>query len=175
MERFIITHSMNDLLDLIDWIGVLPFFPNSVPGFSVEEAVDPALLWTDLPGPWEWKGPMIRSGRCVYGKLIGGRAAFVSREWFPDLANYRRDGYDFEGRCEDELVPYRDKLLMDYVQRHAPCLSKVARNECGFSKGYEGVLTRLQMQTFITNHDFVYSVDRHGRTYGWGNAQLTTP
>lgn len=175
MERFLTTHSMQDLLDLINWIGILPFFPNSVPGFSVEESVEPGLLWSDQPGPWEWKGPMIQSGACLYGKLIGGRAAFVSREWFPDLANYRRDGYDFEGRCDDGLVPYRDKQLMTYLEQHAPCLSKTARKECGVTKGYDGVLTRLEMQTFITNHDFVYSVDKHGRTYGWGNAVLTTP
>lgn len=174
MQRFLTTHSMHDLLDLIDWIGFLPFFPNAIPGFSVEESVDPDRMWSD-DGPWEWKGPMIRTGRCLYGKLFSGKAAFVSRDWFPDLANWRRDGYDFEGRCEDELVSHREKLLMAYVTDHGPVLSRIAKRECGFSKGYEGVLSRLEMQTFITGHDFVYAIDRHGKPYGWGNAQLTIP
>lgn len=174
MQRFITTHSMEDLLDLIDWIGFIPFFPNDIPGYSVEESVDPGLMWGE-DGPWEWKGPMIRTGRCLYGKLFGRKAAFVSRAWFPDLANWRRDGYDFEGRCDDGLVPYQDKLLMQYVTAHGPVLSRVAKEGCGFHKGFDTALTRLQMQTFITNNDFVYQVDKHGKPYGWGNAQLTTP
>ena len=174
MERFLLTHSMQDLADLIRWIGILPFFPNEIPGYSVEEAVDPGIMWNG-DGPWEWKGPMVRRGMCLYGKLIHGKAAFVSPELFPDLANYRRDGYDFEGRCADGLVPYRDQQLMKYVECHAPCLSRDARRGCGVDKGYDTCLTRLEMQTFITDHDFVYLTDKHGKPYGWGNAQLTTP
>lgn len=175
MSRFLLTHSMRDLGDLIRWIGFLPYFPNEVWGFSVEEAVDPGLLWTDEPGPWEWKGPMIRQGLTVYGKVFQGKAAFVSPEWYPDLCNFRRDGYDFEGFCEDGLAPYKDKLLMAQLEEHGPMLSREARKCCGFTKGYDAVLNRLMMQTFITNHDFTYSVDKHGKPYGWGNAVLTTP
>ena len=46
---------------------------------------------------------------------------------------------------------------------------------CGFTKGYDTVLTRLQMQTFVICGDFVYDVDRNGKPYGWGNALLDTP
>lgn len=99
----------------------------------------------------------------------------MSLEWFPDLANYRRDGYDFEGRCDDGLVPYKDKLLMAYLDDHDPVISKDAKRQCGFTKGYDTALTRLEMQTFITNRDFVYSRDKQGRPYGWGNALLTKP
>ena len=37
------------------------------------------------------------------------------------------------------------------------------------------MITRLQMQTYVTIGDFVYLQDKFGRTYGWGVAQYTTP
>lgn len=49
----------------------------------------------DRDGPWEWKGPAAQTKRCVYGKLFRKKAGFVSREWLPELVNFRRDGYDF--------------------------------------------------------------------------------
>lgn len=166
---------MQDFADLLDYIGILPFFPNPIWGFCAEEAVDPALLWGPLDGPWEWKGPLIRSGKCLYGKLFGSRAAYVAPWMYVHLANYRRDGYDWEGFCDDELAPYRDRLLMDYVSKRGPVLSLDAKKNCGFTKGFDTVLTRLQMQTFLTNYDFTYAIDQHGKPYGWGRAVLCAP
>lgn len=174
MARFILTHSMQDLGDLIRYIGIIPYFPCGIPGYSVEEAVDPDLLWVD-GGVWDWKGPMLRQGLCLYGKHLQSKAAFVSPDWFPDLANYRRNGYDFEGMCEDGLVPYRDRLLMAWLDRHGPTMSTTVRRECGFSKGFDTVQTRLQMQTFLTNADFAQPLNRLGQPYGWNRAVLTTP
>ncbi len=37
------------------------------------------------------------------------------------------------------------------------------------------MITRLQMQTYITIGDFVYLQDKFGRPYGWGVAEYTTP
>ena len=36
-------------------------------------------------------------------------------------------------------------------------------------------VTRLQAQGYVIANDFVYAVDRKGRTYGWGTAEYTTP
>ena len=33
-------------------------------------------------------------GRIAYGKFFDRKAGFISREWLPVFANYRRDGYD---------------------------------------------------------------------------------
>ena len=71
-------------------LGFLPFFRCGIPGFSVEEMVAPEYWFTDEEGAWEWKGPVIREGHCAYGKLFARKAGFVSREWLPDLTNYRR-------------------------------------------------------------------------------------
>lgn len=43
--------------------------------------------------------------------------------------------------------------------------------EKGGKKGFEGVITRLQMQTYICVSDFVYEKDKQGKPYGWGVAE----
>ena len=156
--------------------GILPFFANRVPDWSLEERIEPDKWFTDDDGPWEWKGPLVYEKRCVYSKLVRNKAAFVSLEWFTKLMNYRRGGYAiYEEREEAEEAPHRDSLLMRYVAAHPGELSKHAKRECGFSKGFDAVLTRLEMQTYIINQDFRYSIDKQGAPYGWGNAALIRP
>lgn len=71
----------------VDEYGFLPIFINFVPGFSIEEHVSQDAWFSDEEGVWEWKGPVIREMGCAYGKFFENKAAFVSREWFPDFAN----------------------------------------------------------------------------------------
>ena len=171
-ESLRMIHSKDDLLSMIHTYGILPFFTNAVQGWSVEENIDPAVWFTSQEGPWEWKGQLASDKLCVYGKFIHNKAAFISPEWFPDLANWRRDGYDWEGWVDDGLAPYKDRLLMEYLEKHPYIMSKVAKRECGFSKGHDTVLTRLQMQTYIVSADFQYSITKDGKPYGWGNAVI---
>ncbi len=169
-----------DLVKLIHGVGFLPFFRGNIAGFSVEEHC-PAELWfaDDREGPWEWKGPVIRTGTCVYGKLFGGKAGFVAKEWAPDLFNYRRDGYDFDARCDEGLAPYKDQAVMRAVAAQGKMLSKEIKRRCNYKKGgnvgFETVITRLQMQTYLVVSDFVYLRDRFGRPYGWGVAEYAPP
>lgn len=178
--RFPQVRSAEDTIKLVEDVGFLPFFKNHIPGFSVEECC-PGELWfsDEADGPWEWKGPIARSGRCVYGKIFSGKAGFVSREWFPDLANFRRDGYDFDARYDDGLASSKDKGVFDAVAERGAVLSKELREACGYgrggNRGFDTVITRLQMQTYINIADFVYMTDKHGRTYGWGVAKYSTP
>ena len=170
----------NELLTLIEEIGFLPFFRNDVAGFSIEECVKPELWFSDdADGPWEWKGPIAQSKKCVYGKLFRGKAGFVSLEHFPDLANYRRDGYDFEGFYEDGLANYKDKDMYEKINESGMILSKelkrVLNYRKGGNKGFDTVITRLQMQTFVCISDFEYMRDKYGRPYGWGVARYSTP
>ncbi|MBO4883811.1 MAG: hypothetical protein IKS52_13440 [Clostridia bacterium] len=170
MDYYIRTRG--DLERMIAEVGIVPFFRNRVPGWSVEEHIDRAVWFTDQDGPWEWKGPLAFEKKCAYGKLIRNKTAFVSLDCFPDLANWRRDGYDFDARLDEGLVSRREKLLMEWLCAHPCSLSSEAKRGCGFSEGYDTVLTRLEMQTYVLNADFRYSVDRHGRPYGWGSAVL---
>ncbi|MCD8383807.1 MAG: hypothetical protein LUC39_02450 [Clostridiales bacterium] len=169
----------DDLIRAVQRLGILPFFRNSLPGFSVEEHVAPSAWFSDEPGVWEWKGLVIQEACCAYGKFFEKKAAFISLEWFPDFANYRRDGYDFDARFDDGLASYRDKQLFDLLDARAPVLSKALKREGNYGKGgvpgFDTSMTRLQAQGYVVISDFVYMRDRYGREYGWGVAEYSTP
>ena len=170
-----------DMIDAVEAFGFLPFFRCSVPGFSLEEHAARELWYTsgDDWEVWDWKGPVINETGCAYGKFFENKAVFVSRQWFPDLANYRRDGYDFDARYEDGLAPFRDKELYDLLDARAPVTSKDLKRKGGYRKGgktgFETIVTRLQAQCYVVISDFVYATDRDGRPYGWGISEYTTP
>lgn len=178
--RFAALRSPDDVIALTAELGFLPFFAGELPGFSIEECCPPELWFSEeTDGPWEWKGPVARSGQCVYGKFFGGKAGFISREWFPEFANFRREGFDFIDRYEDGLASRKDKAVYDAIAEHGAMLSKDLKRLCNYrkggNKGFDTVITRLQMQTYLTIGDFVYMRDKFGKTYGWGVAQYTTP
>ena len=174
-----IIRTKEDLKRAVEEMGILPLFTNSIPGFSVEEHVDPKIWFTEEPGPWDWKGPVIREMQCAYGKFFEHKAAFVSKEWFPDLANFRRDGYDFDARFDDELASYKDKALFDLVDAKQPVLSAALKKAGNYKKGgnagFDTIMGRLQAQCYILISDFRYMTDRHGKEYGWGVAEYSTP
>lgn len=118
-----------------------------------------------------------RRGTVAYGKLFSKKAGLVSREWYPDLANYRRDGYDFDVRYKDDLAGYREKRIMDVLLREGPTLSKDLKRLAGFVsgglKGFDAAITNLYMQTYITVHSFEYAQDKQDRPCGWGIARYT--
>lgn len=171
--------TIEDLEQAVEELGFLPYFANSIPGFSIEEHVDPRVWFSGEPGTWEWKGPVINELNCAYGKFFEKKAVYISKDWFPDFANYRRDGYDFDARYEDGLAERRDKFLYDLVASESPVLSKrlkaLGNFRKGGNKGFDTVINRLQAQGYVIISDFVYMVDRHGNEYGWGVAEYSTP
>lgn len=64
---------------------------------------------------------------------------------------------------------------MDVLLREGPTLSKDLKRLAGFGgeglKGFDTVMTSLQMQTYITVHSFEYAHDKYGKPYGWGIAR----
>ena len=168
-----------DLVNAINIVGFLPLFANDIPGFSAEEHTAPEALWGAEDGLWEWKGPVIRRSGCAYGKFLMGKAAFINRYWFPDFANVRRDGYDFDARYDEGLAPHRDKVLYDLVERHAPVVSlqlkELGDYRKGGVKGFETTISRLQAQCYVTVSDFTYRTNRRGERTGWGLAEYSTP
>ena len=96
----------------------------------------------------------------------------MSREWIPDFANFRRDGYDFDARWDDGLASYKDKELYEAIDGEGGMLSKRLKEALNYRKGgntgFETCITRLQMQSYVCIADFVYMQDRYGRPYGWG-------
>ena len=108
-----------DLIDAIEEYGIVPFFENNIKGFSIEENVDPKVYFSDGPGVWEWKGPVILGTKCAYGKLFNKKAAFVRKDVYLDLANYRRDGYDFDAIVSDGLANYNEEFLYNIIASKA--------------------------------------------------------
>lgn len=174
--------SKKDLIGAIERYGFLPFFANPIEGFSIEEHISPDCWYFADSGrweAWEWKGPVIRETGCAYGKFFGHKAAYISRAWFPDLANFRRDGYDFDARYDDGLAKYSDKVVYDLLDENAPVVSKALKKlgdyRKGGNKGFDTAITRLQAQCYVLISDFVYMRDKNGEQYGWGVAEYSTP
>lgn len=179
MHEFWLT-SAEDLISLVGEWGFVPFFKNAIEGFSVEEHTPPRLWFAaDADGPWEWKGPVIREAHCAYGKFYRGKACYVSREVFPDFANWRRDGYGYDARLDEGLARRRDNAIMEELGRIPSLISKDLKALVCYTparkKEFDGSLTYLQMQTYVNIADFEYARDKHGKEYGWGLARYTTP
>lgn len=180
METGIAVTSWQSMEALALAFGFLPLFQNDIPGFSVEEHTPPSFWFSEgCDGPWEWKGPVVRNGRCAYGKFFSGKAGFVSLDWLPDFVNLRRDGLDFETCYAAGLIPRQDKLLYDALLLRGTSLTRELKAACGYRKGglkgFDAAIARLQMQTYVTVADFSYSIDRLGRPYGWGMARYAAP
>ena len=180
MNKPILIHSCPELIEVIQQMGFLPLLDSGIRGYSAEEMADEDCRYVvfsdggwDWP-LWKWKGPVVTDGNCVYGKFFAGKAGFVSREWWPDLCNYRRSRYPApqEGSIEEAI------LLM--LQEHESLITRELRAACGFTgpkmrSRFDGYITRLQMACRIITEDFVYPRDKHNREYGWGWSLLTTP
>ena len=184
-------HSADELLDVIERVGFLPLFSNEVDGFSVENMTDADCWWNGdvKTDPWEWRAVLARTGKVAYGKFFRNKAGFVSKKWFPEFANYRRDGYDFDARYEDGKAGYKEKLIMDVLwpegceiwesSSKSEIFSNDLKEKAGFGKGgekgFEGTLAKLQMGSYLTVKDFRLRLNKKGEEYGWAVAVYTLP
>jgi hypothetical protein len=175
--------SMEELTELIDEVGFVPFFANEIEGFSIEEHIGPGCWYDDGDNgfwpAWEWKGPVINKMKCAYGKFLRGKAMYISPKWFLDFANYRRDGYDFDARYDDGLASFYDKELYELLDANAPLMSKDLKRIGDYGKngkkGFDTMMTRLQKQCYVITSNFRYAMDKSGNEYGWGIAEYSTP
>ena len=173
--------SWEELICRIDEVGFLPLFKNEIDGFSAEEHTSGLYWWSGDPeqDPWEWRQLIARSGRVAYGKFFGRKAGFISREWFPHFANWRRDGYDFDSRWEDALASLRQKRVMDQFEAVDQLFSFELKRMAGFGAGgeknFEGTVTDLQMQGYLLIRDFRRRINRKGQPYGWPISVYATP
>lgn len=177
-------HTVEEAITYINEIGFLPLFKNDIPGFSLEERTVPEYWWSgDVErDPWEWRAIIARSGEVAYGKFFDKKAGFVSREWFPYFANYRRDGYDFDALWDDEKASMRQKKIMDlFAEENADAewYSFEVKQNAGFGKGgeknFEGTITDLEMKMYLCMRDFRQRKNKKGESYGWAIAVYSTP
>ena len=180
--------------ELVKWIkevGFLPLFANEVKGFSAEEHVSPNFWWTGdrEQDPWEWREIIAASHEVAYGKFFGRKAGFISLEWLPYFANSRRSGYDFDARWEDGRASRREKKIMDFfigededgdsLFKEIQILSTDLKKQAGFGKGgeknYQGIITQLQMETYLVISDFRRRENKRGEEYGMAVSILLQP
>ncbi len=174
-------HTVQDAIKYINETGFLPLFKNDIPGFSLEERTVPGYWWCDdiKVDPWKWREIIARSGEIAYGKFFGKKAGFISKEWLPYFANYRRDGYDFDALWDDEKASRRQKKIMDLFEVDDEIFSNEIKTRAGFGKGgekgFEGTLTDLQIMTYLTVRDFSQRKNKKGESYGWPIAVYSKP
>lgn len=173
--------SWQALIRRIEAVGILPLFKNEIEGFSVEEQTAACCWWSGDPDqdPWEWRQLIARSGRVAYGKFFAKKAGFISKTWFPHFANWRRNGYDFDSRWDEELASLRQKRIMDQFTTREELCSYELKSLAGFGRegerNFEGVVTDLQMGGYLLIRDFRQRLNRKGRPYGWPISVYATP
>lgn len=189
---------MTELEEAAVKYGILPFFPNNIRGFSVEEMTPAGLLFggNEYEGCWEWKGPVIRNRTTAYGKFFRRKAGFVSRELLPYFLKFRGSRYGVTPGSTDEMIydiiSLNDrmtstelrKILVGKQRRRTaedlPDLPGSALEQGGGRRkqsrhAIEGPLQRLQMGGRICISDFRYKLTRNGDRYGWGVAEYSAP
>ena len=139
-------HTVEEAIEYINKVGFLPFFSGDIKGFSLEERTIATDWWGSEPlkDPWVWREVIARSGNIAYGKFFYNRAGFITREWLPIFANYRRDGYDFDALWDDEKASWRAKKVMDMFgegNADAEIFSNELKQMAGFGKAGRKVLT----------------------------------
>lgn len=126
-------HSCPELIDYINKTGFLPLLSMGITGWSAEEVMDEDCQYTRLPDGgwewplWEWKGSILQESGCAYGKFFKGKAAFISREWWPDFCNYRRSIFPYPeaGSIEESIL--------DVLKNEGSLITRELRAACGFT------------------------------------------
>ena len=177
----------DDLLVLLRVIGFLPLFAGGITGFSVEERTLVSSWWSgDIQSdPWEWRIALAGHPEVAYGKFFDKKAGFIHKDFFPIFANYRRNGYDFDSLVDEGLAKHRAGKIMDVFELNEEAVGKeIMSNELkekagfgkdGGEKNFDGVLTELQMQTYLIVSDFRQRINKKGESFGWHIAAMGTP
>ncbi len=177
-------HTVDEAIEYINSIGFLPLFKNDIPGFSLEERTVPEYWWSGdkEKDPWEWRQIIAERGDILYGKFFCKKAGFITKEWFPYFANYRRDGYDFDALYDDGKASIRQKKIMDLFMKKESCpelFSFEIKAQAGFGKdgekNFEGTITDLEMKTYLCVRNFEQKINKKGEKYGWSVAVYTMP
>ena len=163
------------MLGTIQELGIVPFFANAIPGYSIEE-MTPAENWFDTQEnlsftPWDWKIPCVQSGEIAYGKfLLGGKAAFATVEWYAHLRNYRRSLDKYQPDASQQNI-------LDYLAENGSIGIKEVRGLLGIKKGQaDALIARLMMQCRVVTGDItrVYrGPDLHYN--GWQTSSFCRP
>ncbi len=162
------------MLDAITALGIVPFFINIIPGYSIEE-MTPKECWfdddSDTLGPWDWKINCIQSGSIAYGKfLLGGKASFATVERYRELMNWRRSRKELEPKGLEMDV-------YNAIVEAGTLTTSELRKRFGVRKSkMDTIITHLEYATLVVAGDIqrVYrGPDLHYS--GWQRSSVCTP
>lgn len=144
------TTNAEAMLSAIQEAGLIPFFSNKIPGYSIEE-LTPAEFWFDggdSLGPWDWKIDCVQSGDIAYGKFVwGGKAAFATFEVYRELVNWRRSRKACIPSAEEQKV-------LDLMAERGSVEMRDIRHLLGIKKSAaDALMARLQMKTLAVTGD----------------------
>lgn len=167
--------SAEAMIDVVLEMGIVPFFENAIPGYSIEE-MTPRENWFDTQEnlsftPWDWKIACVQSGDIAYGKfLLGGKAAFATVEWYRELRNYRQSLPAFQPDKAQQQI-------LDYLAENGSIGIKEVRGLLGIKKGQaDALMTRLMMQCRVLTGDITRVYRGPDLQYnGWQVSSFCTP
>lgn len=162
------------MLDAITALGIVPFFINIVPGYSIEE-MTPKECWfdddSDTLGPWDWKIDCIQSGSIAYGKfLLGGKASFATVERYRELMNWRRS--------RKELKPKGLEMdVYNAIVEAGTLTTSELRKRFGIKKSkMDTIITHLEYATLVVTGDIQRVYRGPDLCYsGWQRSSVCTP
>ena len=162
------------MLDAITALGIVPFFINIVPGYSIEE-MTPKECWFDddydTLGPWDWKIDCIQSGSIAYGKfLLGGKASFATVERYRELMNWRRS--------RKELKPKGLEMdVYNAIVEAGTLTTSELRKRFGIKKSkMDTIITHLEYATLVVTGDIQRVYRGPDLCYsGWQRSSVCTP
>jgi hypothetical protein len=160
------------MLEAVKTYGIIPFFENTVRGYSIEELTPPSFWLTDEElGPWDWKVDVVQSGEIVYGKfLCGGKASFATPEWYAHLRNWRL--------AQDKYKPTEEGgKVLELIGKEGSCNARQIREMLGVKKSKaDSVLAGLMQGTRIVIGDIQRVYRGPNLEYkGWQTASYCTP
>lgn len=160
------------MLEVIKTCGLIPFFENTVTGYSIEEMTPPECWLTDEElGPWDWKVDVVQSGEIIYGKfLCGGKAAFASPQWYAHLRNWRLSQERYKPTPEGRKV-------LRLIEKEGSCVSRQVRELLNVKKSKsDSVLASLMNGTRLIIGDIQRVYRGPNLEYkGWQTASYCTP
>lgn len=152
--------------------GIIPFFANAIPGYSIQELTAPGYWFGedgDSLGPWDWKIHCVQCGDIAYGKfLCGGKASFATVEWYREWMNVRRT----------ESVPDSNgSMILQKVEEQGSISIKEVRALLGVKKGpADAAVSKLQHQCRLLTGDITRVYSGPDLSYkGWQHASFCTP
>lgn len=163
----------DQFVQALDTLGFLPFSSNAIDYPNLGRLGENSQWFTDDPDtdPWQWKTRLVEERRGAFGKVLGGKPAFISREWYPYFLAARRGGESFQDAYEEGRMSHECQRIMALLGEGNPLAVHEIKLLAGFDKGsqscFEGALATLQMGFFITVNGAKRKTTLLGQPYGW--------